>query len=158
MVRTLLIALFLVNVQAFADVETVEIQSFPHKPDANVTTGDFCTPDDRDFIGYRYSERIPYCVRNVSRHLKARIYAQYNIPERCRHEYTVDHFIPLAMGGSNRPQNLWPEHRNVKATRQDLEQQLYLQLANGEITQMQAVEQVTYEKMNPPRAEPTKCH
>jgi hypothetical protein len=133
-------------------------QNFPVKPDPKVTNGDYCDKKDRDFAGYRYSERIAYCERNVSYHVKQRIYDEYGVPEKCRDEYTVDHFIPLSMGGSNDPSNLWPEHRFVKATRQNLEQQLYLELANGQITQKRAVDTVVEAKMNPPHVSPSDCH
>lgn len=150
---TIIVAIFL---SSFASAD-FDVLSFPTKPDERVTVGSFCDEKDPDFVGYRYKEKIPFCIRNVSRHLKARIYRMYGVSERCRHEYTIDHYIPLSMGGSNADDNLWPEHKKVKATRQNLEQSLYLELSNGNIKQHDAVQMVTEAKNNPPRVEPTDC-
>jgi hypothetical protein len=125
-------------------------ETVPLTPDPEMTTGDYCDNTDPNFEGYRYEEKIPYCRRAVSRHMKKAIYNAYGIPERCKANYTVDHLIPLSMGGSNAPENLWPEHRRIKATRQTLEQEMYDQLRRGEITQEEAVAAVVEAKMNPP--------
>ena len=129
----------------------------PLKPNPELTSGDYCTPQDKDFIGYRYEEKIPFCQRNVSRELKAQIYEDYDVDPNCRFNYTVDHFIPLSMGGSNQPENLWPEHKEIKATRQNLEQDVYTRLARGEISQKQAVMAIVRAKMNPPHVRPQPC-
>lgn len=131
---------------------------FPVKPNPEVTQGDFCTPKDKDFVEYRYKEKIPYCIRNVSRYTKEEVYDMYGVPEKCRTEYTVDHYIPLSMGGSNQVVNLWPEHKLVKATRQNLEMEVYTELRNGRISQAEAVEIVTQAKLHPPNVNPSKCH
>ncbi|HMN70062.1 MAG TPA: HNH endonuclease signature motif containing protein [Bdellovibrionales bacterium] len=123
-----------------------------------MTSGDLCSKDDADFIGYRYEEKVPYCLRNVSYETKTEIYQEYGIPQKCRGEYTVDHFIPLALGGSNDKMNLWPEHKRVKATRQNLEIELYYQLRRGEITHEAAMAVIADAKMNPPAVDPTDCH
>lgn len=142
-----------------ACVATANELNYPVKPNPEVTVGDFCNEKDPDFVGYRYKEKIPYCIRNVSGWTKAEIYDLYGIPEDCRDEYTVDHFVPLALGGSNHDPNLWPEHKHVKATRQNLEMEVYTQLKNGEISQREAVQVITHAKMNPPAAHmvPSKC-
>jgi hypothetical protein len=127
--------------------------SFPLAPDTNQTTGDLCTRSNPDFKEYRYGEQIPYCERNVSSGLKARIYADYGVPAKCKSRYTIDHFIPLALGGSNEYENLWPEHKLVKATRPNLETELYWQIRNGRITQQQAIDIITEAKLNPPAIE-----
>lgn len=124
--------------------------AFPLAPNPQATMGDLCTTSNSDFKEYRYSERIPYCNRNVSGSTKSAIYRDYGIPAKCKSRYTIDHFIPLALGGSNEPENLWPEHKNVKATRQGLEEELYWALKKGTITQQEAIDRVVHEKMNPP--------
>ncbi|MGE4133062.1 MAG: hypothetical protein AB7F86_15580 [Bdellovibrionales bacterium] len=129
----------------------------PRKPDPALTPADYCQPEGSDFEEYRYQEQVAVCIRNVSRELKAKIYEQYGIPEECRSRYTVDHFIPLFMGGSNRAQNLWPEHKAIKATRQNLEQETYLELNRGEITYEEAVKRIVRAKEHPPRVVITPC-
>ncbi|MGE3683668.1 MAG: HNH endonuclease [Bdellovibrionales bacterium] len=137
----------------------VAFADFPTKPNPEITTGDFCRPENPDFHEYRRygSEQIAYCHRNVSRFTKKQIYGKYRVPARCRRDYTVDHFVPLSMGGSNEPENLWPEHHNVKAARQDLEQNVFNQLREGYLSQSEAVEIVVHAKMNPPPVEPAEC-
>lgn len=132
--------------------------AYPATPDPTMTSGDLCTTADADFVEFRYAERIPYCVRNVSREEKTRIYERYHIPARCRTEYTIDHFIPLALGGSNDPRNLWPEHRNVKATRQGLEQELYYAIRSGRMSHAETLAVIVEAKTHPPAADPTACN
>ena len=120
--------------------------SYPLTPDPEMTQGDLCTKRDPDFSRYEYREKIPYCERNVSWRRREKIYAEYNIPYNCRHRYTIDHFIPLSLGGSNADINLWPEHVLVKATRPLLEQELYLALEQGKINQEGAIDIIVKEK------------
>lgn len=126
-------------------------------PNPKMTYGDLCNEKDPDYVGRRYGENIPYCGRRVTEEQKHRIYEAYGIPAHCRRSYTIDHFIPLAIGGSNRDENLWPEHRYVKATRQFLEQNLFDQVRRGEIRQRQAIKIITQAKMHPDQPRPWRC-
>lgn len=114
--------------------------AFPLTPDPQMTPGDLCTTHDPDFKEFRYQENIPYCYRSVSSSTKKQIYVDYSIPTQCKKRFTIDHFIPLSLGGSNSKLNLWPEHVYVKATRQNLENQLYWDIRGGKITQAEAIE------------------
>lgn len=138
---------------AHAQVPGPEAQSFPVVPFRQYTPGSLCTTSDGDFTQYRYRERIPYCERNVSVSLKKKIFKLYQVPARCESLYTIDHFYPLSLGGSNHPDNLWPEHKDVKTARQDVEFKLYQDLKNGRITQAQALAKIEGAKMNPPLAD-----
>ena len=131
---------------------------FPMTPNPEMTTGDYCTTQDPNFMEYRYIEHIVVCRRNVSSNLKNRIYRAYGVPDQCHSEFTIDHLVPLSMGGSNSVKNLWPEHKHIKATRQNMEQDLYDQLAAGKITREQAVTTLLNEKMNPPPVAPSDCY
>lgn len=124
--------------------------AFPVKPDPQVTPGDLCEETYSDFEEYRYEEQIPYCRRYVSIPQKNDIYETYNISANDRSDFTIDHFIPLALGGSNEPENLWPEHVEIKRLRYNLEVRLYWALRAGEVTQEEALEQIVEAKMNPP--------
>lgn len=138
---------------------SVFASNFPVRPNPQVTSGDYCSPDDPHFDGYRYAERIAHCARTKNSSNKKRAYELYSVPSRCRGEYTVDHFIPLSMGGSNALENLWPEHRHVKATRQNLEEDVFEELAAGKITREEAVAIIVEAKMNPPEPiDPSDCH
>lgn len=131
-------------------VSFAAVELKPEHPDPQATPGELCDPQDQDFSKYRYKQRIPYCSRNVSSALKDAIYRYYNIPEKNRRHYTVDHFIPLSIGGNNSPKNLWPEHRKIKELRIDLETQVYEAVRDGRMTQEQAIQVVIDAKMNPP--------
>lgn len=119
----------------------------PINPNVDLTPGDMCSKQDKDFYDVRYPEKMIYCKRNVSQGKKGRIYTAYSIPEKCRHRYTVDHLVPLALGGNNSPENLWPEHVLVKATRQLLEQELYLAVSRGDMRSDDAIEILLREKL-----------
>jgi hypothetical protein len=107
-------------------------------PDPDLTPSSYCTPSDPDFTEYRYNERIPWCRRNVAQATKVEVYHMYGLePDR---DYTIDHLIPLSLGGSNHIDNLWPQHKSVYSG--NLEYQMYLKLRNGEITRQEAVDYV----------------
>lgn len=150
MLKLLLAALISSSMSVFA-------YDFPTEPDPKLTTGDLCDPSNPDFGGYRYAEKIAYCNRNVDSNMKKKVYEAYGVPEKCRKRYTVDHFLPLSMGGSNEFENLWPEHKNVKATRQDLEQEMFNQMRTGQIKQEQALKVIVEAKLNPGPAVPEPC-
>ena len=120
--------------------------SYPLTPDPEVTPSELCTTSDPHFERYRYDEAIPYCQRKVSSSQKRRIYGIYGIPNECRNRYTIDHLIPLSLGGNNSDENLWPEHKLVKATRPNLELELFYALENGELTQDEVVTIIVDEK------------
>lgn len=108
-------------------------------PFIQVSLEQICSKENQDYAELRYPEQIPYCSRNVSLSLKNKIYAQYGIPTEDRVDYTIDHIIPLSIGGTNHPKNLWPEHKSVKALRQNLEMDVYTSLRSGKITQSDAI-------------------
>ena len=144
--------LLVVAILGFALSETA-LANFPFTPDASIV-GSLCTTNDSDFLEYRYSAQVPYCRRNVTTIQKRKIYDAYAVPPECQKEYTIDHFIPLSMGGTNRANNLWPEAKIIKKFRQNLELDLFQRLQRGEITQAQAIEAIRDAKLNPPIANP----
>ncbi len=124
--------------------------AFPLTPNTKITTGSLCSRSDADYGTNRYAERIAYCNRNVDTQTKAQIYRKYNIPRNCWNRYTIDHFYPLSMGGSNHTDNLWPEHKLVKKTRTNLELETFQQLQAGQITQKEALSIIKESKLHPP--------
>lgn len=130
---------------------------YPQIPNSQISPGDECSISNSDFSGYRYSENIPYCKRNVSSYLKKSIYEQYNVPVSERGNYTIDHIIPLSIGGSNDVRNLWPEHKQVKATRQNLELCLYEKLRDNYIRQKEAINLILRVKFSQPHDETHPC-
>lgn len=102
------------------------------------THGDLCTSADIDLDAYRYEEQIPHCKRNVTTERKIAICKRDGVVDRS--EFTVDHIIPLSIGGSNRDENLWCQHKSLAVT--SLETALFEKLNKGEITQKEAIEQI----------------
>lgn len=123
-----------------------QANAFPQTPDVAKTPGELCTVNNPDFTEYRYEEQIPYCQRNVTSWRKAQIYESYGIPENERNQYTIDHLIPLSIGGSNSDSNLWAEHLTLKYERGTLEHDLYVEMRDGRITQEQAVKRILCSK------------
>lgn len=123
--------------------------AYPLKPDLSKTPSSLCTPNNPDFFEYRYHEKIAYCKRHVSLSLKDHIYKSYGINSHCKGRYTIDHFIPLSIGGDNNLKNLWPEHVLIKAKRRNLEENIYKDLLNGKITQATAIKTIISAKLHP---------
>jgi len=122
----------------------------PRTPDPEYTSGELCSEQDADFAGYRYEQKIVYCERNVTTEMKNEIYEYYRVPVAQRHNYTIDHFIPLSIGGNNNYKNLWPEHKKIKQTRLNLEQVLYEAVRDNRMSQEEAIHKIIEAKMNPP--------
>ncbi len=122
----------------------------PQSPEMSQTPGHLCTSKDKDFKGYRYSQKIPYCERNVDYYQKSQIYQEYGVTPAQRSQYTIDHFIPLSIGGSNDPRNLWPEHKQIKALRQNLEMELFTAVRDGHMTRAEAIDIIRNAKLHPP--------
>ena len=110
---------------------------YPTHPEKELSPGDLCTTENSDFKEYRYDEQIPYCARNVSKKTKTWLYDHYDISEDERPEYTIDHIIPLSIGGSNSIKNLWPQNKEIHSGNFELE--VYNKIKDGEITQKEAV-------------------
>jgi len=76
-------------------------------------------------------------VRNGPVSLKREIYAEYGILVHRPGEYEIDHLIPLELGGSNRPGNLWPEPYSGATgahDKDDLEDRLHAAVCSGRIS------------------------
>lgn len=109
------------------------------------TTGHLCTENDLDFDGLSYEEQIPHCTRNVTTERKIEICKRDGVEDRT--EYTVDHIIPLAVGGSNDDDNLWCQHYTLAVT--DLERKMYLAMSRNEISQKDAIAKILFAKQHP---------
>jgi len=119
---------------------------FPLMPEVSITPGHMCERPD----GHRYPGNIPFCRRNVSSGRKDAIVDRYDrefgysIHElgRGNGEFKIDHLIPLCMGGSNSDLNLWPQHRTVYEQTDPWEQDLCIQIANGDISHQDAIDAI----------------
>lgn len=127
---------------------------FPQGPNVEITPGSVCDRAN----SYRYPEKIAYCERNVKSDLKRAIIAQYDrelgyrIQSMDRQAFKIDHYIPLCMGGSNQPDNLWPQHVSVYEITDPLEQILCEKMAHGVLKQAQAIDLIKEAKNDLDRA------
>jgi 5-methylcytosine-specific restriction endonuclease McrA len=108
------------------------------------TYGSLCTTADPTFYEYRYQEQIPYCKRDVTTERKIEICKRDGVEDRS--DYTVDHIIPLSLGGSNSDDNLWCQHKLLAVT--NIEYEAYKELENGSISQKQAIDKVLKAKFS----------
>ncbi len=113
------------------------------QPNPALTPGVLCTPSDPDYRGPDYPEGIARCNRNILDQEKKDVSAKYgNIPQSDWPKYEFDHMIPLCAGGSNNPQNLWPQPI-VEAKKKDLlEVDICTKMRAGTLKQAAAVQMV----------------
>jgi hypothetical protein len=131
-------------------------RKFPLGPDVRLTPGSLC--EKPDYL--RHPEKIPYCNRDVESSRKYQIIDTYNrelgynITRGERQQYKIDHFIPLCIGGSNRNDNLWPQHQSVYNQTDPLEHLLCEKMSKGRIKQAKAVEYIRAAKKDLSRVRP----
>jgi len=114
---------------------------FDSAPDWELTPGVLCTVDDKDFEEFRYSERIPYCRRNLSVAEKKEVSRWYGVAWEDHSAYQYDHLLSLCLGGSNDLRNIWPMPYTDARAKAKLEWNLCRRLREGEVTQSQAIEE-----------------
>lgn len=73
-------------------------------PNSSLTPGDAAAVTSNDLCGSEY--RSP--DRNISITQKRQTFDRYGLSTRTG-GYNVDHLIPVRLGGSNSPKNLWPQ-------------------------------------------------
>lgn len=123
-------------------------KSFPLVPHPVLTPGKTCKQADE----YRHPEQIKYCLRDVTTWQKNAVIEKYDlrlnytVARMNRQDFKVDHFIPLCLGGSNSPDNLWPQHRSLFLQTDSIEHKLCRLLQQGEISQSEAIELVKQSK------------
>lgn len=128
---------------------------FPDSPDASLTPGSLCKAASE----IRYPEQIKYCSRSVSSATKSSVMKNYDqtlgyqVTQRDRREFKIDHYIPLCAGGSNEPSNLWPQHESVYLHTDPLEPIICEKMAQGRLLQKDAVDFIRRAKANPYKAQ-----
>lgn len=118
------------------------IKHVGHLPNPKLTPGALCTKNDPNFETLRYPEQIAYCRRNIPTAEKNTIAASYGVPQGRFAAYEFDHYIPLALGGSDDATNLWPQPRDEATDKDKLEDLLFHELSAGQVTQADAVAQI----------------
>jgi len=87
-------------------VATAPVGAFEVRPDKNLTGGSVRTGDRDAACGHARENRGP--LRSARRD---EILRRYGLPPGTHPDYEIDHFIPLCLGGSDDPSNLWPQPR-----------------------------------------------
>ncbi len=108
-------------------------------PDPNLTPGDMYENISlREICTHGYSSRI----RNVNPEHKQFIKRMYEIDPSEFSEYSIDHFIPLCLGGTNSLMNLWPQRITnvVYGTKEKAKSDDYLfqQVCDGQMSLKEA--------------------
>jgi hypothetical protein len=105
-------------------------------PDPNITPGladPQMTPDRLCSPGF-----TTYVTRSVPSARKKAIYKVYGMsPDEAPCPCDVDHLIPLGLGGSNGPRNLWPQSRVTQPwnslLKDKLEKRMHAEVCDGKI-------------------------
>ncbi len=127
---------------------------FPESPNMKMTPGSTCQRPN----SFRYPEKVPYCERSVTSETKWAIIEDYdrqlgfNIRGTGRNNFKIDHLIPLCMGGSNEISNLWPQHKSIYELTDPLEPALCGRMAEGRMTQVEAIDFIRRAKLDPQEA------
>lgn len=94
-----LLVLALISSTTFAE------SKYPYLPDPALTPGVVASTDSALVCEKDYPAR----VRHVTNRTKSQVYKHYGVDkEQCVKGCKIDHLVPLAIGGSNDIQNLWP--------------------------------------------------
>ncbi len=112
-------------------------------PDPALTPGVLCTSTDPDFKDFEYPAKVARCNRNISDTEKTEVAKNYgNIPRADWPKYEFDHYMPLCAGGSNSPQNLWPQPIAEAKQKDVVEVEVCTGLRAGTMTQDQALQKI----------------
>jgi hypothetical protein len=134
--------------------QLTENSRYPIRPNLTITPGELCDRPSE----LRYPERVNYCERDVDQHTKIDIFVTYDnelgyhTREMDREAFKIDHLIPLCMGGSNKEDNLWPQHKTVYAFTDPVEPYLCGLMSMGEMKQAEAVKLILEIKQEPSSA------
>jgi hypothetical protein len=91
---------------------TAPVVAFEVRPDKNLTGGSVRTGDRDAACGHAKEHRGPMFSAR-----RDEILRRYGIAPGTHPDYEIDHLIPLCLGGSDDPSNLWPQpRRSVEET------------------------------------------
>jgi hypothetical protein len=138
--KSVIAFLFLVSTASVSFASNLQDQ-FPQHPDPTLTPGKLCVHGQAQ----RYPEKIEYCNRKVSTGEKNQRFADYDSKlgyqtrSMNRMDFKIDHYIPLCAGGSNDPENLWPQHKTIYEITDPMEPLLCQRMQEGKLLQKDAV-------------------
>ena len=106
-------------------------------PDPVLTPGDILPASVEQICVSGYSKT----VRAVTAATRKQVFVSYGIEPTTFGDHELDHLIPLAIGGSNEPANLWPEPGRTSLGYKDkdrLENALHSLVCSGRLELAQA--------------------
>jgi hypothetical protein len=99
--------LFVATVATFISLFAIApVYAFENLPNKNLTGGSVRTGNRDTACGHAKENRARM---NAMR--RDEILRRYGLPPGIHPDYQIDHLIPLCLGGSDDPSNLWPEPR-----------------------------------------------
>jgi hypothetical protein len=113
---------------AAATIAVQDPRLTPGVIDARATVKMLCTPG--------YSSKI----RNVTSAMKREVCREYGKKPPCPKGFEIDHLVPLSLGGSNAPANLWPQPWKEAREKDRVEWSLYHKVCHGQISLERAQE------------------
>ena len=110
-------------------------------PNFSMTPGEVGTDNLTDICLNYYSKLLVAVPDDTV----SAVYKEYNITSHKLHEYEIDHFIPIALGGDNNLSNLWPEPKLYPGYQEKDFVQLYLrnQVCSGNLSLEEARADIT---------------
>jgi hypothetical protein len=87
-----------------AIVTAAPVGAFEVRPDKNLTGGSVRTVKPDEACGHAGPNRHP-----MTRARQDEVLRRYKLPPGPHPDYEIDHLIPLCLGGSDDPSNLWPQ-------------------------------------------------
>lgn len=100
--------------------------------DRTLTPGDVATDDVRLICtpGHASAVRMPLSEWD---RVAPQVFATYGVDFGRHRSYELDHLVPLELGGSNAPSNLWPEPLAEAKRKDQIENQLHRRVCAGEL-------------------------
>jgi hypothetical protein len=113
---------------------TAPVCAFENLPDKNLTGGSVRTGERDAACGHAKESR-----GRMNAVRRDQILSRYGLPPGTHPDYEIDHLIPLCLGGSDDPSNLWPQpRRSIEETwnaeaKDRLERRMCSMVCGGEI-------------------------
>lgn len=98
--------------------------------DRTLTPGDVATDDVRLICtpGHASAVRMPLSEWH---RVAPQVFSTYGVDFGQHRNYELDHLVPLELGGSNAPSNLWPEPLAEAKRKDQIENQLHQRVCAG---------------------------
>src|SRR5271157_2904996 len=91
---------------------TATVKAFEIRPNKDLTGGSVRTVNPDEACGHAKEHRGPMFSAR-----RDEVLARYRLPPGAHPDYEIDHLIPLCLGGSDDPSNLWPQpRRSIEGT------------------------------------------